>query len=100
MADKRFGGFWRRLFACAIDCAILYIVSLILFLIGLLALISGGVSLLSILLTGDLPRSAGLFVAVHTATTLLTGMIYFVWFHGTVGQTPGKRLLGLRVIRV
>ncbi len=29
----------------------------------------------------------------------ITDMIYFIWFHGSVGQTPGKMLLGLRVIQ-
>jgi uncharacterized RDD family membrane protein YckC len=38
MTDRRYGGFWRRLFAFLIDGIILYFVSLILFLIGLLAL--------------------------------------------------------------
>jgi uncharacterized RDD family membrane protein YckC len=100
MADKRFGGFWRRLFACAIDSAILYFVSVILFLIGLLALKLGGVSFVNILMIGDIPRGAGLFAAAYMAMTFLTGMIYYVWFHGTVGQTPGKRLFGLRVIQI
>ena len=26
-------------------------------------------------------------------------MAYFTYFHGTTGQTPGKRLLGLRVVQ-
>lgn len=98
MTDKRFGGFWRRLLAYAIDCAILYFVSVILLLIGLLALKSGGVSLLGII-TGDFPRGTSFFAALYGIMTLLTVMIYFTWFHGTVGQTPGKMLLGLRVIQ-
>jgi uncharacterized RDD family membrane protein YckC len=100
MADKRFGGFWRRLLAFAIDSIILYFVSLILFLIGLLALKLGGVSFGSIVLTGDLPLGTGLFAAVYIVTALLTGIIYFIWFHGTVGATPGKMLFGLRVIQI
>lgn len=100
MTDKRFGGFWRRLLAYAIDRFILYLVSLILFLIGLLALKSEGVSFGSIIMTGDLPLGTGHFAAVYVVTTLLSGMIYFIWFHGTVGQTPGKMLFGLRVIRI
>ena len=92
MADKRFGGFWRRLLACAIDSIILYFVSLLLLLIGLLALKLGGVSFGSIVLTGDLPLGTGLFAVVYIATTHLTGMIYFMWFHGSVGATPGKML--------
>jgi uncharacterized RDD family membrane protein YckC len=100
MADKRFGGFWRRLLAYGIDKIILYLVSLILFLIGILALNLGGVSFGNIIMTGDLPLGAGLFTVVYVVTTLLTGMIYFTWFHGTVGQTPGKMLFGLRVIQI
>jgi uncharacterized RDD family membrane protein YckC len=100
MADKRFGGFWRRLMAYVIDRIILYLISLILFLVGLLALKLGGVPLGSITMTGDLPLGAGLFMTVYIITTFLTGMIYFIWFHGTVGQTPGKMLLGLRIIQI
>ena len=100
MADKRFGGFWRRLLAYVIDRIILYLVSLFLFLIGLIALKLGGVSFGSIVRTGDLPLGTGLFAAVYVVTTLLTGMVYFIWFHGTVGQTPGKMLFGLRVIQI
>jgi uncharacterized RDD family membrane protein YckC len=100
MADKRFGGFWRRLLAYGIDSIILYLVSLILILIGILALKLGGVSFGSIVMMGDLPLGAGLFAAVYVVTTFLTGMIYFIWFHGTVGQTPGKMLFGLRVIQI
>jgi len=100
MAAKRFGGFWRRFLACAIDCVILYFLSLILLLIGLLALKSGGVSFGSIAMTGNLPLGTGLFAAVYAVTALLTGMIYFIWFHGTAGATPGKMLFGLRVIQI
>jgi len=75
MADKQFGGFWCRLMAYVIDRIILYLISLILFLIGLLALKLGGISFGSIVMTGDLPLGAGLFTAVYVVTTLLTGMI-------------------------
>ena len=80
MADKRFGGFWRRLLAYAVDSIILYFVSLILFLIGLLALKSGGVSFGSTVITGDLPLGTGLFAVVYFVTTLLAGIFYFIWF--------------------
>jgi uncharacterized RDD family membrane protein YckC len=101
MADRRFGGFWRRFFAFLVDKVILYFVSLFLFLIGLLALDLGGVSLsLITVATGDLPCGMGLFIVIYFFTTILTGMIYFTWFHGTAGQTPGKMLLRVRVIQV
>lgn len=100
MADKRFGGFWRRSLAYIVDKFILYLMSLILFLIGLFAMGLGGGSPWSIAMTGDLPRGMGLFMAVYLVTALLMDMIYFIWFHGTVGQTLGKKLCGLRVIRI
>ena len=100
MADKGFGGFWRRLWAYIIDKFILYLMSLILFLIGLIAMGLGGVSPWSIIVTGDLPRGMGLFMAVYLLTALFMDMTYFIWFHGTVGRTLGKRLFGLRVIRI
>ncbi len=100
MKDRRFGGFWRRLLAYSVDKFILYLMSLILFLVGLLAMGLRGVSLGSIAVTGNLPRGMGLFMAVYFVTMILMDMIYFIWFHGTVGQTLGKKLFGLRVIRI
>jgi len=38
------------------------------------------------------------FLLYQTVTVLLD-MAYFTYFHGTTGQTPGKRLLGLRVVQ-
>lgn len=100
MADRQFGGFWRRLLAYTVDKIILYFISVILFLIGLLAMGLGGVSLAGFAMTGDLPRGMGLFVTVYLITALFMNMMYFIWFHGTVGQTLGKRLCGLRLIRI
>jgi uncharacterized RDD family membrane protein YckC len=99
MTDKRFGGFWRRLFAYLIDNVILYIVSLVLLLVGLLALELGGNTLGRALSSGTIPRGMGVFPVVYVVTTIITGMGYFTWFHGATGQTPGKMLLGLRVIQ-
>ena len=100
MTDRLYGGFWRRLVAYAIDKIILYFISLFLFLTALLSLgLSGGVSLGSIAATGDLPRGMGFYFVVYATATFITDMIYYIWFHGSVGQTPGKMLLGLRVIQ-
>jgi len=100
MTGIRYGGFWRRLFAFLIDEVILYFVSLILFLIGLLALgLKGNMMgrLLSSL--GDPAHGIGVFALLYIAASLLAGMIYFTGFHGIAGRTPGKMLLGLRVIQ-
>jgi uncharacterized RDD family membrane protein YckC len=100
MTERLYGGFWRRLVAYAIDKLILYFISLFLFLIALLSLgLGGGVSLHRIVATGDLPRGMGLYFVVYAAAMFITDMIYFIWFHGSVGQTPGKMLLELRVIQ-
>jgi uncharacterized RDD family membrane protein YckC len=99
MTDRRYGGFWRRYFAYLIDRIILYLVSLFFIVIGIFALGHGGVSFGRIMATGLLPRGTGLFVVVYAVATFITDMVYFTWFHGSVGRTPGKMLLGLRVIQ-
>lgn len=98
MTDGRFGGFWRRLLAYGIDQILLNMLCLFLLVIGLIALGAGGTSFTRIVTTGTLPRQAGLFLTLYLLATFLVGMAYSVWFHGSVGQTPGKMILGLRVI--
>jgi uncharacterized RDD family membrane protein YckC len=100
MTGRRHGGFWRRSFAFLIDEVILYFVSLILFLIGLLALGMKGDMMGRILASSkDMTHGMGLFALLYLAASLLAGMTYFTWFHGIGGRTPGKILLGLRVIQ-
>jgi uncharacterized RDD family membrane protein YckC len=100
MMGRRYGGFWRRLFAFLIDEVILYFVSLILFMISLLALglkedmVGSVISSL-----GEPEHGIALFALLYIATSLLAGMIYFTGFHGMAGRTPGKMLFGLRVIQ-
>src|SRR5665213_1993653 len=65
-------GFWRRFVACLIDAILLGIVS------GILQAILG---------TG----------AGYVVGTLIT-IGYFVYFHGTTGQTPGDAALSIRVV--
>jgi len=101
MKGRRYGGFWRRLFAFFIDQIILYMVSLILFLIGLLAqgLLGQKTGRMTASPEG-LMEGMGSAALIYTAACLLAGMAYYTWFHGTGGRTPGKMLLGLRVIQV
>ena len=100
MAGRRYGGFWRRSFAFLIDEVILYFVTLILFLIGLLALGLKGDLLNRVLASPEgVTHGMGLFGFLYLAASLLAGMTYFTWFHGVGGRTPGKMLLGLRVIQ-
>jgi len=100
MTGRRYGGFWRRSFAFLIDEVILYFVSLILFLIGLLALGLKGDMIGRVLASPeDMTHGMGVFAFLYFAASFLAGMAYFTWFHGIGGRTPGKILLGLRVIQ-
>ena len=96
----RYGGFWRSSIAYLIDEMIVYFVSLFLFLIGLLAL---GLKedLITTVLTApdDLSQGMSMPGFLYIVASLVAGMTYFTWFHGIAGRTPGKMLLGLRVIQ-
>lgn len=82
-----YGGFWRRFVAIAIDSIILDLFALILFLIGNRFIPTDDSFTYPVIIP-----YYGMAVALNAA--------YFTYFHGTTGQTPGKRLLGLRVVRV
>ncbi len=100
MRKHHFGGFWRRAVAYGIDKTILQVVCLILLLAGMLAT---GLSLPAY----HRGRGGGLFgsmldgpfLAFYYAVTVFVDMVYFTWFHGAAGQTPGKMLLKLRVVQ-
>jgi uncharacterized RDD family membrane protein YckC len=101
MTGRRYGGFWRRSFAFLIDKVILYFVSMLLFLIGLLALGLRGEMFCRIPASPeDMTHGMGAFALLYLAAALLAGTAYFTWFHWIGGRTPGKMLLGLRVIQV
>jgi len=99
MMEACFGGFWRRVVAYAIDNAILQVFYIILFIAGLL--IRGdnqtGWQGMDMALSDSFPDVGVIWV--YYLITLFLDMIYFTWFHGSVGQTPGKMLLGLRVVQ-
>ena len=100
MIENRLGGFWRRAVAYGIDKIILHVICILLLLSGVLAI---GLSLPAY----HHGRGRGLFdsildgrfIVFYYAMTVFVNMIYFIWFHGATGQTPGKILLGLRVVQ-
>ncbi|MCD6093458.1 MAG: RDD family protein [Candidatus Omnitrophica bacterium] len=68
----RLGGFWERFAAYFIDGIILGVASVILNFIPILGQI----------------------------LYFLLAILYFPYFYGTTGQTPGKKILGLKVVRL
>ncbi|MDD5723717.1 MAG: RDD family protein [Syntrophales bacterium] len=81
-----YGGFWRRAAAISIDTIILDLFTVLLAMIGNLLIPVGD----SFSYTVIIPYY-GMAVLINAA--------YFTYFHGTTGQTPGKRLLGLKVVQ-
>lgn len=99
MMALRYGGFWRRGVALLIDKFILYIIYLILIMIELRIFPSSSYARHPDLPTGIGGNMTGLFLLGHCLISLIIGMAYFTYFHGAIGQTPGKILLKLKVVR-
>jgi uncharacterized RDD family membrane protein YckC len=97
--EDRYGGFWKRAIAFLIDTVIVMIILLIIFLAGLLALWSGSSSQYGELLSEGLVDTLIGFMISYSFVAVLIHMLYFTYFHGTCGQTPGKMILGLRVVQ-
>ena len=89
------GGFWIRTVAYLIDTVILYLLAIILTVVGIIALgmASSGLGEL------DEERIVGLMGPLYLFNTIIT-IFYFTYFHGSIGQTPGKMLCRLKVVRV
>jgi uncharacterized RDD family membrane protein YckC len=93
-------GFWRRALAGLIDGLILLVLFLVLDVLVSLVLRQplprlsqlGPDYLVDVALSGDALALTGLTVLG------IVGFLYFFIFHATRGQTPGKRLVGARVV--
>lgn len=99
MTEHTFGGFWRRAMALFIDKMILLSIILMTLFVGLLALWIGYPLPAGEFIPEDLMDLSVSFVIAYGLMTLLLHMMYFTYFHGTTGQTPGKMVFGLRVIQ-
>ena len=85
-----YAGFWIRLLAYFLDAVFLTILDLVIavpaFLVGFFLL----------------RNRTGLFLAVMGLAYLLVfavSILYYVYFVGRRGATPGKKILGLRIVR-
>jgi uncharacterized RDD family membrane protein YckC len=87
--DRAYAGLVTRTLAFALDVAIIDIVAL---LTG--AIVGLGLSAL------DIPQKVtNVLLIIGAGITLLWSIGYFAWFWSASGQTPGDRVLGLRVLR-
>jgi uncharacterized RDD family membrane protein YckC len=97
--DSHYGGFWRRFVAISIDFFVLGTIGFTMLILGSVAF-GLGISPEDMAADPETLMELGLKVmAIYQALGFVLNMAYFTWFHGTTGQTPGKRLMGLRVVR-
>jgi uncharacterized RDD family membrane protein YckC len=88
------GGFWIRFLAYVIDNILIFLGTVFLSFVAGLATGLGGVT--SSMGTDEIENLATVFGFM---IGVFTGLFYFTFFTGWSGQTPGKRLLGLKVIQ-
>ena len=93
-----YGGFWRRGLAFFIDITILYTLSTALFVAWITITHTPVESYEFFILSNTIPEIFMGVILPYYGISVLLNMTYFTYFHGTIGQTPGKRLLGLKVI--
>jgi uncharacterized RDD family membrane protein YckC len=86
-AGTRYAGLATRTIAFAADAAVINVVAW-----GVAAIITLGLSLIAV---PDEVRTA--LVAIGAVLALLWSVGYFVFFWSASGQTPGDRVLGIRV---
>lgn len=99
MVEHGYGGFWRRAMAFSIDKIILFFTSLFILSIGMLALSISFLSHYREMLPERFEQITIMFVFVYLLMTVFISMFYFTYFHGAVGQTPGKMIFGLKVVQ-
>ncbi|HOJ52019.1 MAG TPA: RDD family protein [Syntrophales bacterium] len=94
---RLYGGFLRRLGAGVIDLAILLVV----FFLYFIALLVSGLAAVGAnkwVIDPELffARATQVFV-IFQLWCLVTWFFYYTFFHGVVGKTPGKMVMGLKV---
>jgi len=94
VSEPRWGGFFRRLFACCIDIAVILLLCAVM---GVMAYIGYKVGL-SAHNRSLAWNNAGPLMSFLTLACMGLTTAYFVVFHGMDGKTIGKWLLGLRVV--
>ncbi len=88
MNGYRYGGFGRRAIAMSVDGVLLYTFIFSMFYLARHLLSATGF--------GGAQNTTGL---LYYLGLLLLNMTYYTFFHGVGGQTPGKMIMGIKVIR-
>ena len=87
-------GFWIRLAAWVVDLACLFLVTIALVLAALITIYLGGK------FGGEINDQVMALAGYSSAAiVMLSGVVYFTIFVGSCGQTPGKMLFGLKIVR-
>jgi len=96
-----YAGFWARFFAFLIDTLIL--VGIVWLYNGIWGLASGtgfwGEEVVDPLLPGAIEGSGSSFWALSSAILFMIVVAYFICFWGWRGQTPGKMVMRMRIVR-
>jgi uncharacterized RDD family membrane protein YckC len=100
MMGERYGGFWRRYLAYFIDKLIILFLYLFLIMMESAAAPSSSFAHRPDLPAGFWSGMNSPLLLGHVLVYVFLGMAYFTHFHGAGGQTPGKALLKLQVVRV
>lgn len=89
------GGFWQRYMAFVVDSLILFFVMAIFIVLGLVAVEWGSAGGQAV----PLLRQVRIILPIFFPLAFVLGVTYFTVFHGAGGQTLGKMIFGLRVVR-
>ena len=83
-----YGGFFRRLIAFLIDLLVIHLITYLIY-------------LASTVLMGDLFRddAASSISFAYKVLSSCFPALYFIYFYGSTGQSPGKAFLHLKVLR-
>jgi len=95
-----YGGFWRRAAAAVIDQIILGIIYTILLMIGTAAGLGGFNTHSYTVQSGALLKSTSSIMILYHIFCVVINAAYFTYFHGIMGQTPGKMVMNLKVVQV
>jgi uncharacterized RDD family membrane protein YckC len=95
-AGRRFAGFWIRVFAYLSDSIVIQLIIWLLFTVAVLGYSAGSSASVSVQQMYELYQAQWGPIA---GLDILIKLVYYTLFLGRSGQTPGKKLFGIKVIR-